>query len=180
MRVFYGLAVDDSVGQKLIREAKRYYPKVDVKKTHWTRAGNFHITIKFLGETATADIEKINQEIIENLKETKAFTLSITGVSAFPNANSQIIAALAELHSELDELYNAVDEAVAKDGIDLDTHTFRPHITLGRRDAHEHVSLTPVLIENFTIPVNELTLYQVKQSKNGSVYLPIKCFELQC
>ncbi|MCH9770394.1 MAG: RNA 2',3'-cyclic phosphodiesterase [Gammaproteobacteria bacterium] len=177
MRVFYGLKIKTDIAGHLHKLAQKTYNKLP-KQTHWTTEDNYHITVKFLGNVEQSDIEKINQSIEENIKGIKPFPIHITSITPFPALHSKIIAACAELHTELDALYNAVDAAVADDGLDIETQCFSPHITLCRRYDHDHHILAPIIIEDLTLTVDDLILYEVRQKPGGSEYHPVKHFTL--
>jgi RNA 2',3'-cyclic 3'-phosphodiesterase len=131
MRTF--IAVDVSSGaiaklQNEIASAAGWSPK-DVKPVE---TQNFHFTLIFLGEKSDADVAKIKDRMSEITF--KPFTLTYTGVGAFPKASSARVVWVGvdqEGGQKLAALANDVIAKMGELGFSADK-PFSPHMTIFR------------------------------------------------
>ena len=86
-----------------------------------------------------------------SLEDLKYFTLEINEIAAFPNTQSNIIAAISEPCMHLSKLHSQLMRFCSAASDSLDSHIFRPHITLGRSKNPGRMIFRPIMIENTTI-----------------------------
>ena len=57
----------------------------EIRKASWTKVGNFHLTLKFLGDVHPETIDGVS-EVIQNVADAQApFSIKLGGIGAFPN-----------------------------------------------------------------------------------------------
>ena len=114
--------------QQEITSAARWSPR-EVKPVE---RQNFHFTLIFLGEIAGSDVDKIKAKMRE--LQFEPFTLTYSGVGAFPNPNSARVVWIGldpEGAQKLTVLANSVVAKMQELGFRADK-PFSPHMTIFR------------------------------------------------
>ena len=151
MRTF--IAVDilssDAIAklQQEIASAARWGPK-EVKPVEQQ---NFHFTLIFLGEIIDSDVDKIKAKMPE--VQFEPFTLTYSGVGAFPNQNSARVVWIGldpEGAKKLTALANSVVAKMQELGFRADK-PFSPHMTIFRAKG------APVRIDDISTRYNDKT-----------------------
>ena len=140
----------------------------------WVDPGNFHLTLRFIGEIG----EDVAADIDDALSRLRArrFNLQIAGTGVFGNGDKpRSLWAGVERSAELVALRDKVEQAMIRVGLPPEPRKFAPHVTLGRlrdppmdklRDflaAHARFRAEP-------LPVAGFSLVASFQTKAGSVY----------
>jgi 2'-5' RNA ligase len=169
----------------------------------WVDQSNFHLTLKFLGQTERAALPGLAEALRDLAARAAPFALEFSGVGAFPNERRpQVIWLGVGAGSEaLTALAGAVEEACAALGWEREEKPYRAHLTLGRtRDPRRGVkgarraarrpepsrpdaALLPTLEAEresgagVTL-VHRLVLMQSQLHPNGPIYTVIDSFHL--
>lgn len=172
MRLFIAIDLDNNA----------YFSKIQdqIPSAIATIPKEFHLTLKFLGET-----EK-QEEIIEKLGKIrfKAFKLNATKIGVFPSEEFiQVVWVGLDDNIALFELQKEVEEALKDFGFKKD-YDFVPHITLARikyiksDQKKEFVKkIKEIKIENKSFEVNEFKLIKSELTPDGPVYTLVKVFK---
>lgn len=99
----------------------------------WVRAGNIHMTMKFLGEVDLDGLARLAGEVQSHVKGQDPFNLGFSELGLFPErglprtlwVGVQPVPGLLTLNS-------AIETACEISGHALETRPFSPHITIGR------------------------------------------------
>ncbi len=93
---------------------------------------NIHITLKFLGDIEDHQIEEVSQ-VIRNITF-EPFEFTVEGLGVFPNLKrpTTIWAGISLGVGELADLFNVVNDELAKLGFEKDRRRFHPHLTIAR------------------------------------------------
>ena len=93
---------------------------------------NIHITLKFLGDIEDHMVDEASQVIRDITFEPFEFT--VEGVGVFPNMKrpTTIWAGVSLGVGDLVDLFNKVNEGLAKLGFEKDRRRFHPHLTIAR------------------------------------------------
>jgi 2'-5' RNA ligase len=149
----------------------------------WTDPGNFHVTIRFIGEVdegVAADIDAALTGI-----RMAGFDLSIAGIGTFgPADKPRLIYAGLDKAPALAQLHDKVEMALMRAGLPPEGRRFTPHITLGTmRNAdpiavarfvatHNLLRLPPFRVDRFELIRSYLT-------KSGAVYEDVAEYPLR-
>ena len=139
----------------------------------WVDPGNFHLTLRFIGEIS----EDVAADIDDTLSRLRArrFTLQIAGTGVFGGEKPRSLWAGVERSPELAGLRDKIEQALIRAGLSPESRKFSPHVTLARlRDspldklhsflaAHAHFRADPLRVEAFSLIASF-------QTKSGSVY----------
>lgn len=131
LRLFVAFGLPASYQDRLGELAEAWRGRLR-SRTSWTRPGNWHLTLKFLG-----DVEEQRLAEVRGALEGVAFapiTARAGGAGTFPprGAPRVLWVGLEEGAAEIAALATAVDRALEPLGFAPETRPFRPHLTLAR------------------------------------------------
>jgi len=138
----------------------------------WVDPGNFHVTLRFIGEIS----EDLAADIDDALSRLRArrFTLQMAGTGVFGDKPRSLWAGI-ERSPELVGLRDKIEQALIRVGLPPEPRKFSPHVTLARlrdppldklRDfltTHARFRADPLAVEAFSLIASF-------QTKAGSVY----------
>ena len=131
LRCFIGLPLPAAWGLGLDALAQGLAGRL-ASRISWTRPGNWHVTLKFLGEVEAARLPEITQALRSVHFAPFALRLGGAGFFAQGGAPRTLWAGLAQGGEDCARLAQAVDQALEPCGLGLRTGAYRPHVTLGR------------------------------------------------
>lgn len=182
MRLFIGIALPDSYQQRLKPLTDELASRLQ-SKVRWTRPGNWHLTLKFLGEVDDSRVDDIIAAL--NELEFPAFDIRPGGYDCFPNIKwpRVIWMAIRKGAHPCGALAGAIDSAMAELGFKPESKSFKSHLTLGRVKKHGRDDwascLRPASQTVFPgIRVDRFVLWRSELRPDGAVHTPLKEFPL--
>ncbi len=191
MRIFIALDIDDAIRERL----RLFMDGVCgfAPDARWIRPESLHVTLKFIGNKSTEEVEEIRQALTGIAAG--ATEISFCGYGFFPTAKApRVFWVGVEAGPQLAALAKSVDEATAALGVPKEEHAFSPHLTLARRggsgaprwrkgDApnqsfqrlQEKLAAMPAP-EFGTMTAREFFLYESQLGRGGSRYSKIARF----
>ena len=128
----------------------------------WVPPENYHITLRFIGETPGHRAEDIDQALAA--LKTRDFELALAGVGTFhKGGRSNTLWVGVERNPRLDLLQSKIETALQRCGLEPERRRFQPHLTLARLDnavesklaafvqAHNLFRAEPVSVQHFTL-----------------------------
>lgn len=105
---------------------------IPIAGVNWTPREQLHLTLRFLGDLPTDQIERLIARFVS--VHVEPFVIPIEGVGTFPpNRPPRVLwAGTGSGHPQLFQLRQRVDDAVLSLGLNIDVRTFHPHVTLAR------------------------------------------------
>lgn len=193
MRIFVALDIDDAIRGRLeqfLEGVRGFAPEA-----RWVRPESMHVTLKFVGEKPSEEVEKIRQAL--GAIRASAIEISFRGYGFFPTAKApRVFWVGIAAGPDLSTLAKSVDEATAALGVPKEEHQFSPHLTLARRGGsgaprwrkgdganpvfqrlQERLAAMPAL-EFGTMTAREFFLYQSQLMQGGAKYTKIARFGL--
>ena len=154
--------------------------QAQIHKASWTKPGNFHLTLKFLGDVRPEAINDISDTIQRVTDTHPSFSIAFGGIGGFPNlARPRVIwMGVKQGASTVSRLAKTVNRELTHLGFSTDTR-FHPHLTLARlRTATNLEPLKNIprkydTIVGGSMRVNEITLMQSQLHPNGAIYMPL-------
>lgn len=135
LRTFIAAPLPESYQEGMAAIAKRWKPEL-ASKMSWTKPGNWHMTLKFLGDTPEDRLPGIKEALGEVDFEPFAFKAGAGGF--FPplagrRPNPRVLwVGCKEGWKESAALAAAIDKAVEPLGYKPERRPFSPHLTLAR------------------------------------------------
>jgi len=148
-----------------------------IRGVSWTAPEQYHLTLRFIGETPAGCLETITRALAPLRVE--PFILPVTGVGAFPPDRPPRVlwAGVGNGHPRLHQLRQRVDDALLAAGLaDLDVKVFHPHFTLGRCSPGGSPGAVAAFLKrhrDFEAPafrVDAFTLYASRLAAGGAVH----------
>ncbi|MFP4472835.1 MAG: RNA 2',3'-cyclic phosphodiesterase [Candidatus Omnitrophota bacterium] len=149
------------------------------------KPGTIHLTLRFLGDRSAKRVKQIRRDLPVILKGLPALSLTFDKLGAFPSPDNARVLWVGSSQSSdpLNELFNTLNNGLARGGIPKERRPFAPHLTLGRcKTPSESVSVRAVLndisLPPLTVPVKYVVFYQSTLTADGAVYSPLSSAEL--
>lgn len=151
----------------------------------WVEENNFHLTLRFLGNTTQNQVEEIQYILEKIVSKFQPFQIKLKGVGYFENKKQpRVLFAKINNSRKLQLLATEIKEQIIPLGFMKGTKEFSPHLTLGRIKFIKRKNDFYSLINKFEeteiqkIVVSEIIFYQSILKPGGSIYKPIKITNL--
>jgi RNA 2',3'-cyclic 3'-phosphodiesterase len=135
VRLFVALEVPAAVRDNLaaqIKELRDLSMRVADKRPRWVRPENLHVTLKFIGEVAPANLEGI-RDGLSTIRSDGPVDLNFRGLGLFPDEqHPRVLWAGLHASANLPSLADRIDRALETQGIARERRAFTPHLTLAR------------------------------------------------
>ena len=183
IRCFAAIEIPERIQALLAEVQDAFRPKIE--KASWTKQGNFHLTLKFLGDVKSRTINEISAALQKIVKSQTPFSIEIGGIGAFPNLERPHVlwVGLKQGIPLTVKLARAINHELVKFGFEKDTR-FHPHLTLARLRDQVNLNTFISLFKKFEtldgtlLTVNKITLVKSELHPSGAVYTPLKLCEL--
>lgn len=176
IRTFIAVELPKEIHDKLQQLQNDFRtPMPDVR---WTKPGNIHLTLKFLGDVQISRIDRITSSLMDIGGRFSPFTMSLAGMGAFPNPRKpRIVWVGVEKGADtLVEIANSIEASMKQLGFPKEKRPFRPHLTVGRiRQLKNPESMTKALEQSEVGELGEFAVEKVSFIKSqldpaGSIY----------
>lgn len=183
MRTFIAFELDNRLKTRIAKIQDKLR-KMSVKG-RWTHIDNFHLTLKFLGETSIEQSKKIEEQLSYTLKFIDEVKLSLDSIGFFPgNVDMRVLwlGLKGDIYA-LQKLYNHIENGMAELGYNRENRKFSPHITLGRNilfnDNFDTVREKVKEDCEYSFTLSQISLVESQLIKGKRIYTPLKCFNLK-
>jgi RNA 2',3'-cyclic 3'-phosphodiesterase len=133
LRSFIAIAVPAEIQEAIARSTASLKATLPKPLIRWVAQQNVHLTLKFLGDVAPANLERLAEAIRGTTASHETFSMLVGGLGAFPNMRrARVIWIGLEAPTALAALYHGVEAAAAQMGYTLEERPFSPHLTIGR------------------------------------------------
>lgn len=172
MRTFIAIDIPEHVRQQVGRFEDGL--KDTLHGVKWVAPENLHLTLKFLGEVPEPDIGAIIDCIDGMVSRFQSFTVELSHLGFFP-APAQPRVIWIGASSGVDhllELYQDLEDCMEVVGVDRESKTFSPHLTIGRVRRQTRVTVPPGLpeFEETSFTVTGLSLVKSTLTPEGPLY----------
>ncbi len=159
--------------------------KTKIEKASWTKNGNFHLTLKFLGNVKKDTISDVCNALDKTTIKQIPFSLEFGGIGTFPNLSRPRVLwiGLKQGGKITTSLSRYINNALFYCDV-KSNERFHPHVTLARLKKYANLRGYIELfeeyqtIQNTSMTVNEITLVKSELHPNGAIYTPIRRFHL--
>lgn len=159
---------------------------VDIKKqlgglpVRWVPIHNIHLTIKFLGNIPSYELDKLKHLLLEISKTIPSFKISLFGSGTFPSyQRPRVIWIGLKFPPVLEEFQRRLEERTSLQGFQSEKRNFSPHLTIGRvakNAAKMEITEIGRRLENIKIGLigtdclSQVHIYQSDLKPDGPVY----------
>ncbi len=151
----------------------------------WEKRGNFHSTLKFIGNSAPEELKIIQGIISQVFSDASSFCAPVTRIGAFPNMKRARVVWLGTIFpDEFVKRINDFDRVLfEKLSIPMERKPFVPHITIARvKNIHVVSSLIREFeefknrIDGMNFRVTKVVHFKSELRPSGAIHTPM--FEL--
>ncbi len=179
-RMFVGLEISEEARNRIAEYSARIRDRFRAHKVSWERPEKYHLTVKFLGDVNTDQIEALFESTAFLAKKFKPISLEMKSTGVFPSPKNPRILwiGINEENKSLEKLALQFESEFEKLGFKREKRIFHPHLTIARiREprkagelalAHLNEKFKPV---QFTI--SEIIIFESQLKQMGSIYIPI-------
>lgn len=144
----------------------------------WVSPENLHLTLKFFGDTAPAEIETIKAILQRQSRLTTGFAIKPGGLGFFPNPSHPKIIwiGLRNGQTETSGLFQRLEDEFKQAGVATEEREFHAHITLGRVKSTDRQFQLIKKLKNYKLPdipattASEMVLFKSTLTPDGPVY----------
>ncbi|MBB6214038.1 2'-5' RNA ligase [Anaerosolibacter carboniphilus] len=181
MRVFIAIELDE-VLKEYLREKQQKVRNYS-EKGNFTRIENLHLTLRFIGEVSTVDVEKIKEAMEEAAEKTNSFQMTLGSLGEFPRGNKKILwIGIDQGRQILQQLFAKLEKSLEERGYPREEKGLKPHITLGREIVLQKIFgelSKEIMVESKTVGVKAITLMESTRIQGALTYVPIYRRNLQ-
>jgi 2'-5' RNA ligase len=177
-RVFIAIKVYPDPGFKsFFREIRSNFGD---EKIRWVNPQNFHLTLRFLGDTEVDILPNISRKLEDVARETNSFRITIRSIGVFRSISwPRVLWAGLEENRSLNELKERVDRKLELFGYPGQEKAFSPHLTIGRMKRLNDINNLRKIIGNYegqTLHIQDvesMVFFESRLSEKGPEYFPI-------
>ncbi len=155
------------------------------EKIKWVPDNQWHLTLKFLGDTPEEIIQPIIVDISDKIMQLPGMNLHLFSLGLFKSLNNPRILWIGFKPCEtLIKAVKCINEATQKFGFESDNKEFSPHLTIARIKEIKQIKNLGNLIEKYKntsfgmVTITEIIFYESILKSEGPVYLPMHKFPL--
>jgi 2'-5' RNA ligase len=138
---------------------------------------NIHLTVRFYGNIKLETLKEIAEEAGRRLKNFQAFDIAIGDPGFFPKTDRARVFwfGIDEGTQELRKLYEIVESASSRFGVEPEPREFTPHITAGRFRSPYNMSAKLADLNNlekvrYKVKVDSLVFFESRLTPAGPIY----------
>jgi 2'-5' RNA ligase len=133
LRAFIALEIPVPIQEAIQQQTAGLRKAADSSVVRWVPAGNLHLTLKFLGDVSSANLQFLNQMLTREAGQHPRFSLQIGGLGAFPSSRRpRVIWIGIHAPAGLETFHHSLEAAAEKLGYPPEERPFSPHLTIGR------------------------------------------------
>lgn len=179
-RVFSAIALPDIVHRRMAEHVARLKTLLPQVQASWSREGNTHLTLKFLGEIPSSAVPTFSSAVSRAVEALPPFSIVLEHTGVFPKRGEPRVLwiGISDPAGRLGELHSRLEAESGRVGFPKEERSFHPHLTLARLrnpryareivQAHEQLEFVPQ-----EITVTELSVIRSELSSAGSKYTVI-------
>ena len=147
---------------------------------------NIHITLKFLGDTPTTQVDALQSIITDAISTIKPHVIKLKGTGVFPSERYIKVIWIGLQHAQnLSTISSILNEKCTMIGVKKEKRDFSPHLTIGRNKSAQGKNHIISLIEQYRetefaeVLVNAIYLKKSTLTPKGPIYETILSIPLQ-
>jgi 2'-5' RNA ligase len=178
VRAFFAISLDGELRASAADCARELAARPGGDGVRWIDPTSYHLTLRFLGNVPTAEIDALAAGAQAALASSAPFELTLGAPLAFPTPRRpKVIALAAQPADALAALAARLERVAVESGIAPEQRAFHAHLTLGRIRARR---LPPVAA---SAPagaqlVREVVLFRSDLAHEGAQYSPLATLAL--
>lgn len=183
IRAFIAVNLSPDILERIEQISLDLRKRMDAVPIRWVPTENIHLTLKFLGNVSTANLEILKDILGKVVSGHHECDISVGGIGVFPKPhNPRVVWVGMEVPQELITLQRNIEIETARLGYSREHRPFSAHLTFGRvsRNASaQDVHVIAEILENYKVGflgatrVRTVFLYRSDLKPDGAEYTPI-------
>jgi len=183
IRAFIAVNLSPDILERIEQISLDLRKRMDVVPIRWVPTENIHLTLKFLGNVSTANLEILKDILGKVVSSHHECDISVGGIGVFPKPhNPRVVWVGMEVTQELITLQRNIEIETARLGYSREHRPFSAHLTFGRvsrNAAAQDVHVIAEILENYKVGflgatrVRTVFLYRSDLKPDGAEYTPI-------
>lgn len=183
IRAFIAIDLPLTIQQKMDEIILQLKKPLKTNAARWTPGKNIHLTLKFLGEVSSTNLELVKKILTSEVAQYHSFEMVVGELGAFPAIRRpRVIWVGIKAPPELFNMQKRIDSETLRLGYATEDRPFSPHLTVARishnaspdevRLIGDTLSTTTVGILG-SVAVKNVQLYRSDLQPGGAVYTPL-------
>lgn len=173
MRAFLALPME-SIASDLLAHFQRLQQLLMHEDLKWSAPHNFHLTLCFLGDIKTKQIEQLDRITESVAQSALGSTIQFDTIRWFPNPmKPKVLALIPEDNNALMTLQTQLRGDLRRAGFHVEGRSFKPHVTLARCKGLHHGQALAEEIIDLHCSMEEIILYSSQLTSDGPIYRPV-------
>jgi 2'-5' RNA ligase len=183
IRAFIAVNLSPDILERIEQISLDLRKRMDAVPIRWVPTENIHLTLKFLGNVSTANLEILKDILGKVVSSHHECDISVGGIGVFPKPhNPRVVWVGMEVTQELITLQRNIEIETARLGYSREHRPFSAHLTFGRvsrNAAAQDVHVIAEILENYKVGflgatrVRTVFLYRSDLKPDGAEYTPI-------
>jgi RNA 2',3'-cyclic 3'-phosphodiesterase len=132
LRAFIAIEIPEEIKKEIAVQTGELRQVVG-RSVRWSATGHIHLTLKFLGEISSSNIDFLTQALKTEAGQHAPFEMTVGGLGAFPNPRrARVIWIGLEAPAALGRLQHHIEAVTARLGYPAEGKPFSAHLTIGR------------------------------------------------
>lgn len=180
IRAFIAVELASEIIRQLEQVSAGLKQQLQGVPVRWVPVRNIHLTLKFLGDVSTSNLDMLKKILRTEASGHTPFTIEVSELGAFPSLQRpRVIWVGVQAPPELSAIQRGIENEMARLGYAREDRPFSPHLTLGRvgRSATpQDVRLISQALKNSNVgrlgssPVDAVHLFSSDLRPEGAVY----------
>jgi len=184
IRAFIAIPLNPKI-QRTIERIQDHLSKNN-NNVNWVKPENIHITLKFLGDINTEQINSVKQALANLCQNTRPFKVELSRLGAFPHIDRPrtLWVGVIDSKQQLSRIAVSLNKALVKLGFQSGQKPFTSHITIGRIRSQKNINYLSQIMSEFSLPadsiqnIKSVILYQSTLTPQGPIYEPLHKIKL--
>jgi RNA 2',3'-cyclic 3'-phosphodiesterase len=183
IRTFVAVKIEPAPA--LIQMMNELKTELSGEAVKWVEANKLHLTMKFLGDTMSSQVDEIGEELNHAAKMFSSFSFQLEGLGFFKNKGMlRVLFANIKEGEVLQHMTAEIGFRLANLGFEPEPRPFKPHLTLARIKFLKNKKAFYQAVEKYrdtfiqTVTINELIFYRSVLKPEGPEYLPLNTVKL--
>jgi 2'-5' RNA ligase len=176
-RLFVAIELPAAIRRRIQQHVDRIRRELPDARASWTREENFHLTLKFFGDTPVERVEAVSAALKRAAGRIPLFKMQLSGCGVFPTRGKPNVLwiGINDPTNNLQRLHQSFEDEFARLGFHRDERAFHPHLTIARirnpkharslGDVHQRTDFGALSVEAV-----EVCLIRSELSSAGSRY----------
>lgn len=189
IRAFIAINLSAEILERINLVSLELQARIKGIPVRWIPVENIHLTLKFLGNVSTANLEILKEILGSIVSNHRECDISVGGIGAYPKPqHPRVIWVGMEVPQEIKSLQHNIEVETARLGYSRERRPFSPHLTVGRvsrnataKDVHEIAEVLDSYKVGFlgATRLKTVHLFRSDLKPDGAVYTPIYSVALQ-